>query len=1096
MRSIFESVNNKDQVFMEKQPRILFPLINNPLGSGGGVLPEEATFYKAQYPPQEDLSFNFYKFYQINPDQVPITETNYSLRIHKTLGADIFQSQFDLKIFDQDGTELSYEREFINELTGEFAIWVEFPTATDGRFIQINVGKAGVIVDPSTVVFNANHKRVYHLADLTGKDSSVNVENATKTGNVIVQDGPLGPELIFNPSSPIDGHFDFPVTSLPDTGEDRTISALVRIDIAVSAARRFAVLYGSNASDASMGFATGFTTGELDYGSDVGLSEAVLGGLLPTDKYHHVVYTFSASSNKMFIDGIKVNSFNRAYNIILAGGFIGSDFSNGEFWRDAIKEVRVLDIEQTQNSITIDNNNQKEDDMFWNESPLIPTGGADILYVDHLGKFYVKNLERKWAFEVEVNVLAAKVAGTQNAFPTMIYIASGSPLANELIGKSAFVDGHDIRPVILEDEEIPYELVNFNNDTGELFMFVSSDIDDVIGGTFKLLFDNPASGADKSDGPTVFSEYLAVYHMQELPVTNGILKDSTGVNNGTFSNVLTQLPVQIPGTKRPKALQFNISSDPQFVDIPDPIGEAFDTFDKCSIFADAIADESVQPVTFPPVVGQSNSDTAAGLRWSLIKRKTSNLLGGVFSGTTITGGPWDEGDRIIGTVQKNQAISDVSIFSGGLPPVSTVNTDTIQAASINARIGASSKTISPDFFKGIIQEIRLALTQFSNDYIKTDFNNQNDPSLFYNITDPVLVNTPSNWGDTAFPRRIGKIIADGKVPSPVSNFPLKIIFPIGSDEANALTGNVQTQGQDIRVFLDDKTPIPFEIQNIDSGTGELFLYCLVPTAKVGTRVYVNFGNASATDAQDAPAVWTDYLAVYHLQELPTVGGFIKDSTGNFNTAFSLTAARLPTRITGFNSAFALAFDQPGTETEFIQLPSALTTAIGSTNKFIDFATFNRQGSSGFNNSFIAAIANDLTVPGSGGFVTGYGTRTDNNNIRSRLNGTLETPTNIAVGVWNIGCMSYDGTLLSDNHKMFHNGSLIAMRNVTGVVGIGTGEDMTIGASVANENGQFDGFIQEVRIGQVIFSPEYLETDFNNRFDPDTFFITQKVEVLP
>ena len=71
-------------------PRIQY---TPPQGLGGGVPPpEEFTFYEAQFPPQLDLDYNFYKFYQINPDQVPVDETAYPLTIRGTFGPGVFEN--------------------------------------------------------------------------------------------------------------------------------------------------------------------------------------------------------------------------------------------------------------------------------------------------------------------------------------------------------------------------------------------------------------------------------------------------------------------------------------------------------------------------------------------------------------------------------------------------------------------------------------------------------------------------------------------------------------------------------------------------------------------------------------------------------------------------------------------------------------------------------------------------------------------------------------------------------------------------------------------------------------------------------------------
>ena len=1053
-----------------------------PLG-GGPPPPEEAIFYEAQFPAQEDLSFSFYKFYQINTGQVPSTETDYPLRIHDTLGAGVFQGQFDLEIFDEEGVKLTYEREFINETTGEFAIWVDVLTVQDGKFFQLNVGKAGVVIDPSQNAFNANYKRVHHLIDLSGKDSSVNDSEAVSEGNIKIQNGSLGPEVLFNDTGTATGLFDGDATGLPEGDVNRTISVIIKSLESFGSGINALVHMGDLSGTTAMFIDR--EVNDLLFG-DVGVDGQVVNGALPLDEYIHLVYTYESIFNvhKLFIDGSEISSFINSSNVTIEEFNIGADESDNEKIRNAIlKEVRVLDITQSANTIAIDFNNQRENDTFFNQSPLIPTG-TDVLYEDNAGNLYIKNQEGLWAFKVELNVLAAKVAGTQPAFPVLVYVSAGSDLANELIGKSAFDDGHDIRPVILEDEEIPYELVSFDNATGELLMFVSSDINDSSGGTFDLLFGNPVSGASKSDGSTVFLQYLAVYHMQDIPLVNGTLIDSTGINNGTFSNVLSELPDQVSGTNRPKALQFNVSSSLQFATIPDPIGAAFDSNNKCSVFADTTADAGEQADFFAPIVGQSNTDTSTGLRWSLIKRNTvTDFLGAIFSGLLIIGADFLNGARILGGVQKDMAADKIDMFAAGLLSSTTIDSNTIQAATTSGRIGASGRITTPDLYKGKIQEIRLATTQFSDDYILTDFNNQDDPSLFYNVDDPLLVNTPANWGDTDFPRRIPKIINAGQVPSAQTDLPLLIEFPVGSDEANSLAGNVQNEGQDIRVFLDDKTPIPFEIEKINSGTGELILWCKPPTTKDGTIIYVNFGNPTAGDIQDPAGVFGAYGAVFHMNQANPL--LLVDSTGNGNTPTVVDgtpATETPAKI-GDGISFdstpgdAIQFShsstihpQPfisisawvkptndGTVQQIFSHDGSLLDRVwqfrkDASNK-IQFIVFNELGA---NNNAIGTT--DLFASGNNHLVHGTW---DGTTIRVYVDGVEE------------GTTLFSGTNLREAPT----------------------DPVSIGRSMNVTPGFWDGLIDEPRVTNEILTADKILTESNNQDDPTAFFLTQKVEIL-
>jgi len=73
---------------------------HTPQGLGAVVI--EGDPLLALFPPIGDVTFQFYKFYQINKNQVPSAQTNKPLVIIDTLGSGIIQnlSGFDIRVFD------------------------------------------------------------------------------------------------------------------------------------------------------------------------------------------------------------------------------------------------------------------------------------------------------------------------------------------------------------------------------------------------------------------------------------------------------------------------------------------------------------------------------------------------------------------------------------------------------------------------------------------------------------------------------------------------------------------------------------------------------------------------------------------------------------------------------------------------------------------------------------------------------------------------------------------------------------------------------------------------------------------------------------
>lgn len=93
-------------------------------------------------------------------------------------------------------------------------------------------------------------------------------------------------------------------------------------------------------------------------------------------------------------------------------------------------------------------------------------------------------------------------------------------------------------------------------------------------------------------------------------------------------------------------------------------------------------------------------------------------------------------------------------------------------------------------------------------------------------------------------------------------------------------------GADIRlVDSDDKTPLPYHIEQYDAATGIATLWVSVPNVTGGEKkkIWLYFGNKSAPVGADVPGTFDpDYMAVYHFSEKP--GQPATDSTANANSS--------------------------------------------------------------------------------------------------------------------------------------------------------------------------------------------------------------------
>lgn len=124
-------------------------------------------------------------------------------------------------------------------------------------------------------------------------------------------------------------------------------------------------------------------------------------------------------------------------------------------------------------------------------------------------------------------------------------------------------------------------------------------------------------------------------------------------------------------------------------------------------------------------------------------------------------------------------------------------------------------------------------------------------------------------------------------------------------------------GADIRlVDADDKTPLPYHIEQYDATTGIATLWVSVPNLNGGEKkqIWLYFGNKTAPVGSDVPGTFDpDYTAVYHFSEKP--GQPSLDSTANANSAKvappGVDESGIVGRAAQFPGQGALAIDASG-----------------------------------------------------------------------------------------------------------------------------------------------------------------------------------------
>ena len=133
-----------------------------------------------------------------------------------------------------------------------------------------------------------------------------------------------------------------------------------------------------------------------------------------------------------------------------------------------------------------------------------------------------------------------------------------------------------------------------------------------------------------------------------------------------------------------------------------------------------------------------------------------------------------------------------------------------------------------------------------------------------------------NWL-AGFSHRKKITLADTHVDGNLADVPTLLTF----SDADLFGAGVDAMGEIRLAGSDGVTLLDFEVLNFSRSAPNVSarLWVKVPSilAEGGATGYLYYGNPHAPDAQNAPAVWSGYRAVWHLNE---TSGHFADATGN------------------------------------------------------------------------------------------------------------------------------------------------------------------------------------------------------------------------
>ncbi|MFX1456778.1 MAG: DUF2341 domain-containing protein, partial [Promethearchaeota archaeon] len=386
-----------------------------------------------------------------------------------------------------------------------------------------------------------------------------------------------------------------------------------------------------------------------------------------------------------------------------------------------------------------------------------------------------------------------------------------------------------------------------------------------------------------------------------------------------------------------------------------------------------------------------------------------------------------------------------------------------------------------------LDEVRVSNSARSEYWVATEYENQNNPNSFYSIGEEYSAQELNDYYFTYYKEIIIKhSLVSGQ--DDLLNFPV-LISCFDKD----LHDNVQqSNGNDI-AFSDGLTWLNHEIEYFNrsyNGThAQLVAWVQIPTLSTSSETVIRmyYGNSTMGVRENPEGVWdSNYRAVWHLSENPV--GTIYDSTSNDNDGSSAGSMTSDDSILGKING-ALDFD--GVDD---------TIDLGSWNYPTDFNASSGTFSFWIRREFLDSESEDqyvLQTKNSGtnriffrfdGGSIDWRFQHEGSDIQKTVQPDAE---NIPKSEWIYVVQSWDVNL--DFLKAYVNGTLF-----DSTTGLGTPVTGSYEVSIASNGGSSDFFyggIDEVRISDMPRTDGWISTEFNNQYNPLSFYSISKEYTL-
>ena len=727
-------------------------------------------------------------------------------------------------------------------------------------------------------------------------------------------------------------------------------------------------------------------------------------------------------------------------------------------------------------------------------------------------------LDAAWTNRKEIVIQSSQVDADLTDFPVYVDLSDLNDGGNFF--STVQSDGRDIRITTSDGEtEVPFELVaiDTSGSTGELHFKATGTLSSSANTTFYIYYGNSGATAygatDTYGSENVWTNsYAGVWHLNEDPDTGTAFDSTSNSNDGTHNNMTGEDPV---AGKVGQTLDFDGSNE--FINVGDPASLNI-TGDQTISFWSRTDGFTTRRNPVAKAYGGEFAitiETAGNINYYCggTSGADSSPYNTSFDSSVMSAGTWY---HLVHTRDDTGSAFNFEWFRDGSSSA-TASSSSYPASSGSNNFLIADGYVSP--YDGELDEVRVANTVRSDEWISTAYNNQNSPSTFYSIgADEDAPPSSVTWYNASWLNRIKVTVLASQVASALTNFPVylnlrslgngaswysgswshrKAItiqasqvdadltdFPVYVDLSDLNDGGnffstVKSDGSDIRITTaDGTTELPYELVSINTGgsTGELhFKVTGTLSSSTDTTFYIYYGNASATayaetDTYGAQNVWTNnYEAVWHMEEDPSGSApQLLDSTSNSVDATSSGSMTTGDLVSGHMTN---AIDMDGGD-DYFNITSTTIDNLPGTNDLTISAWVYQHAAGAYETPM--AWASDFLI-------MAPNQSTSSIRLYRQGNTRINVATGATLNSWHY--FTYRSSSAT-NHVIDADGGTwtgTSTANLTSSHG-----QFYIG-SYSNTSGAIDGLLDELRVSSVARDATWISTEYNNQNSPSTFY---------